>query len=59
MTKTYFPDPRLRQRLYDGPLAVCIDAFAERLTRQGYCAATARERDAVLRCAKGHREDTA
>jgi hypothetical protein len=44
MTTIYFPDPRVRQRLYEGPLAICIDAFAERLTRQGYTSATAREK---------------
>ncbi|MGH8196363.1 MAG: site-specific integrase [Woeseiaceae bacterium] len=44
MTQTYFPDPRVRQRLYEGPLAICIDAFAERLTGQGYSGATAREK---------------
>lgn len=44
MTKLYFPDPRVRQRLYEGPLAIYIDAFARQLTRQGYCCATAREK---------------
>jgi site-specific recombinase XerD len=44
MTRTYFPDPRVRQRLYEGPLAIHIDAFAEQLTRQGYTGATAREK---------------
>jgi site-specific recombinase XerD len=44
MTKTYFPDPRIRRRLYEGPLAIYIDAFARQLTRQGYCCATAREK---------------
>ncbi len=33
MTKTYFPDRRVRQRLYEGPLAIYIDAFAEQLVR--------------------------
>jgi hypothetical protein len=36
MTKTYFPDPRVRQRLYEGPLAIYVDAFAEQLARLGY-----------------------
>ena len=44
MTKSYFPDPRVRQRLYEGPLAIHIDAFAEQLARQGYSGATAREK---------------
>ena len=44
MTKTYFPDSRVRQRLYEGPLAIYIDAFAELLTRQGYASATARDK---------------
>lgn len=44
MTKTYFPDPRVRQRLYEGPLAIYIDAFAEQLAYQGYARATAREK---------------
>lgn len=44
MTQTYFPDPRVRQRLYEGPLAIYIDAFAALLTRQGYSGATAREK---------------
>lgn len=44
MTKTYFPDPRVRQRLYEGPLAIHIDIFAEQLTRQGYSTATARDK---------------
>lgn len=44
MTKTYFPDPRVRQRLYEGPLAIHIDAFAEQLVHQGYSGATAREK---------------
>ena len=41
MTETYFPDPRVRQRLYEGPLAIHIDVFAEQLTHQGYAIATA------------------
>lgn len=44
MTETYFPDPRVRQRLYEGPLAIHIDIFAEQLTRQGYSIATARDK---------------
>lgn len=40
----FFPDLAIRQRLYSGPLAVHIDAFAERLTIRGYAASTARER---------------
>jgi len=44
MTQTYFPDPRVRQRLYEGPLAIHIDAFAEQLICQGYSSATAREK---------------
>ncbi|MEX2123425.1 MAG: hypothetical protein WD795_06000 [Woeseia sp.] len=44
MTTIYFPDPGVRQRLYEGPLAICIDAFAEQLTRQGYASSTAREK---------------
>lgn len=44
MSKTYFPDPRVRQRLYEGPLGIYIDAFAEQLTRDGYARATAREK---------------
>lgn len=44
MTKLYFPDPRVRQRLYEGPLAIYIDEFADQLKRQGYCHATAREK---------------
>ncbi len=40
----FFPDLAIRQRLYSGPLAAHIDAFAERLTTQGYTASTARER---------------
>jgi hypothetical protein len=44
MTQTYFPDLRVRQRLYEGPLAIYIDAFAAQLTRQGYSGATAREK---------------
>ena len=40
----FFPDLAIRQRLYSGPLAVHIDAFAERLTTRGYAASTARER---------------
>lgn len=44
MTKMYFPDSRARQRLYEGPLASHIDVCAERLTRQGYATATAREK---------------
>lgn len=44
MTRTYFADPRVRQRLYEGPLAIYIDAFAERLGHQGYSSATAREK---------------
>lgn len=44
MTQRYFPDPRVRQRLYEGPLAIYIDAFAEQLTHQGYSGATAREK---------------
>ena len=44
MTQTYFPDPRVRQRFYEGPLAIYIDAFAAQLTGQGYSGATAREK---------------
>lgn len=44
MMKFYFPDPRVRQRLYEGPLAIHIDVFAEQLTRQGYSTATARDK---------------
>lgn len=44
MTETYFPDPRIRQRLYEGPLAIYIDVFADQLIRQGYACATAREK---------------
>lgn len=44
MTKNYFPDPRARQRLYEGPLALHIDAFAERLIRQGYASTTVNEK---------------
>lgn len=44
MTKLYFSDPRVRQRLYEGPLAIYIDDFADQLKRQGYCHATAREK---------------
>lgn len=44
MIRTYFPDPRVRQGLYEGPLAIHIDAFAEQLARQGYSGATAREK---------------
>lgn len=44
MIRTYFPDPRVRQRLYEGPLAIHVDAFAEQLARQGYSGATAREK---------------
>jgi site-specific recombinase XerD len=44
MTETYFPDPRVRQRLYEGPLATHIDILAEQLTRQGYSTATARDK---------------
>ena len=42
--EVFFPDPTTRQRLYSGPLAAHIDAFAERLTTRGYAASTARER---------------
>jgi hypothetical protein len=34
----FFPDLAIRQRLYSGPLAVHIDAFAEQLTLRGYAA---------------------
>ncbi len=44
MTETYSPDPRVRPRLYEGPLAIHIDIFAEQLTRQGYSTATARDK---------------
>jgi len=44
MTETYFPDPRVRRRLYEGPLSIHIDVFAEQLTRQGYSTATARDK---------------
>lgn len=44
MTELYFPDPRVRQRLYEGPLATYIDDFANQLERQGYCRATAQEK---------------
>lgn len=44
MTRTYFPDLRVRQRLYEGPLAIYVDAFAEQLAHQGYSGATAREK---------------
>ena len=44
MTETYFPDPRVRQRLYEGPLAIYIDVFSDQLIRQGYSCATAREK---------------
>lgn len=44
MTRTYFPDPRVRQRLYEGPLAMYIDAFAEQLALQGYSGGAAREK---------------
>ncbi len=44
MTETYFPDPQVRQRLYEGPLAIYINAYAELLTRQGYASATARDK---------------
>jgi site-specific recombinase XerD len=44
MTTIYFPDPRIRRRLYEGPLASCIDAFAEQLASQGYASATAKEK---------------
>lgn len=44
MTDTYFPDVRVRQRLYEGPLAIHIDVFAAQLTRQGYSVATARDK---------------
>ena len=44
MIKTYFPDPRVRQRLYEGPLAIYIDDFADQLECQGYSHATAREK---------------
>ncbi len=40
----FFPDPAIRQRLYSGPLATHIDAFAERLASQGYAGSTAREK---------------
>jgi hypothetical protein len=33
MTKTYFPDSRVRQRLYEGALAIYFDAFVEQLVR--------------------------
>jgi len=44
MTKTYFPDPGVRQRLYEGPLAIYVDTFADQLVHQGYIPATAREK---------------
>ena len=33
MTRTYFLDPWVRQRLYEDPLAIYLDAFAEQLVR--------------------------
>ncbi len=39
-----FPDPAIRQRLCNGPLATHIAAFAERLSSQGYAGSTAREK---------------
>ena len=44
MTEAYFPDPRVRHRLYVGPLAIYIDIFAEQLIRQGYASSTARDK---------------
>jgi site-specific recombinase XerD len=44
MTQFYFPDPKVRQRLYIGPLAIYIDAFAEQLAHLGYARATAQEK---------------
>jgi hypothetical protein len=44
MIENYFPDPHVRQRFYEGPLAIHIDVFAEQLTRQGYGSATAKEK---------------
>jgi site-specific recombinase XerD len=44
MIPTYFPDPQIRRRLYEGPLAIHVDAFARQLEHQGYCHATAKEK---------------
>jgi len=33
MTRTYFPDPRIRQRLYKDPPVIYLDALAEQLVR--------------------------
>lgn len=40
MTADFFPNPRVRQRLHEGPLSPHIDAFATLLREQGYTQST-------------------
>jgi site-specific recombinase XerD len=44
MTDLFFSDPRIVERLHEGPLGLHIDAFAALLVEQGYAKSTAKEK---------------
>ena len=36
--KMIFKNPRIFQRMHDGPLGACIESYAAEMREQGYCA---------------------